>query len=770
MRYLCLRRSGLVVFAVFVGLSALLSTLVSGLTAVQESKETTDAWVTGPPPGTVLTDTTQLTIREGQSAHYSVKLSKQPVYPTDESIEENHTYCTTASPPQGCEWWVMIAVEGVRRQAGTYTPEGDSSPIVSWRPNIGKEFDITNWNQWRDIKITALQDDDDEDEVIEFSHELWDHKAYCPPDLHGGGTPLALVTVRIIDDDRGLPGLSIQDTQVREGGTASFDVTLSQMREQTVTVNYRTAGVTATEDTDYDGESDTLTFAPGDTRKTIEIQTSADDTDEEDETFTVTLSSPSGATLDDGSATGTINDDDGPPELSIMDAEAVDEGLDAAFVVKLEPASGKTVTVAYATADVSAEAGMDYIATNDTLTFQAGDTQKTVDVETINDSIDEPNETFTVELSLPSEATLKDDTGTGTINDNDIAPTLSISDATAFEGNPAQFTVTLTPASGKTVTVNYATADGTGSDRAEAGSDYRPTSDSLEFLPGELHKMITVPTLPDTEDEADETFTLSLSDPSEATIDVNNGIGTGTITDDDEPPELSIQGDTVVEGGTAEFRVTLTPAASGQAVTVDYVTSDGTAEEGQDYDLASGRLTFNDGDSEKTISVTTRQDELEEIEETFLVTLSGPVGATLAIGSATGRITDDDTGGNGNSGSNGNGNNGSNGNSGNGDNGNGGGNGGGTGNGDENGNGGGNGGGTGNGDENGNGGGNGGGTGNGDENGNGGGNGGGTGSGDENGNGGGNGGGTGNGDENGGGGNGGGTGNGDENGNGGGNR
>ena len=186
----CLRWPGLVVFAVVIALSTLLSVLVSGIAATQESKETTDAWVTGPPPGTVLTDKTELTIREGQTAIYRVRLSKAPVYPDDSSIEENQDYCVTANPPQGCEWWVMIAADGARRGNGSYTPEGDNSPIVSWRPTIGREFDSTNWSQWKDFRIMALQDDDDEDEIIEFSHELWDHKAYCPPDLHGGGTPL----------------------------------------------------------------------------------------------------------------------------------------------------------------------------------------------------------------------------------------------------------------------------------------------------------------------------------------------------------------------------------------------------------------------------------------------------------------------------------------------------------------------------------------------------------------------------------------------------
>ena len=222
----------------------------------------------------------------------------------------------------------------------------------------------------------------------------------------------------------------------------------------------------------------TLTFEAGERTKTIPIPTRGDTIDEEDETFTVRLSGPSEATLQNATATGTITDDDGPPALSINNAEA-SEGSPAQFTVTLTPASGKTVTVDYATADGSALAGTDYTAKTDTLIFTSGTTQQTFQVQTREDLIDEPDEMFTVSLSIPSDARLVDHTATGTINDDDDPPTLSIEDTTVGEGNPAQFTVRLTPASGKTVTVDYATADGS----AEKPADYTYTSDSSHLLP-----------------------------------------------------------------------------------------------------------------------------------------------------------------------------------------------------------------------------------------------------------------------------------------------
>ena len=637
MRHLCLRWTGLVVFAVVIALSALLSTLVGPQPHAQnQDKNATDIWVDE--GGNVEASTSTLTIREGETKSYSVRLTKQPHSEADQ------------------EWWVMIVVDGHRRPDGHYPNE--ENPIVSWSPSIGRTFDRGNWNRWKDISITAHQDDDDDDHTIIFSSELWDHDAYCPPDLHGGGTPLAMVTVRIIDDDRGLPGLSIDDEEVEEGGTARFRVTLSQERQQEVTVRYRAHQMqndTAVAGTDFSAVSDTLRFPAGTTQQFIQVETLEDEFDEENETFTVTLSGPSGATVDDGTATGTITDDDGPPALSIADADAVVEGGAALFDVTLTPASGKSVTVAYATMDGTADAPMDYATGSGTLEFAAGDTTKTIRISTINDKLDEPDEEmFTVELSSPSEATLGDATGTGTITDNDALPQLSIGDKSVVEGSTAQFTVTLTPASGRRVTVVYATMDGS----AHAGTDYDSESGTLTFEPGELQMPIDVRTLTDTNSEDDEMFTVELSSPDNATL--ADGTATGTITEV-ALPALSIQDATVVEGGAAEFTVTLTPA-SGQTVTVRYGTSDGTAEAGTDYTRADNRLlTFAANTTVQTISVPTADDTLVEDDETFSVALSSPSGAMLADDTAIGMITDNDTGNGGDGGNGGTGGNGGNG-------------------------------------------------------------------------------------------------------------
>ena len=296
------------------------------------------------------------------------------------------------------------------------------------------------------------------------------------------------------------------DATAVEGQTARFAVRLGPAGEQTVTVRYGTASGTASEGTDYDRGLRHATFAPGETEKTISVQTRGDALDEPDETFTVTLSNPSGATLEDESATGTITDDD-VPSLSITDATAV-EGEKARFAVRLDAAGEQTVRVSYGTASGTATEGTDYSGASGTLTFAPGETEKIISVQTRGDETDEPDETFSVALSDPNGATLQDGTATGTITDDDV-PSLSITDATAVEGEKARFAVRLDAAGEQTVRVSYGTASGT----ATEGTDYSGASGTLTFAPGDTEKIISVQTRGDETDEPDETFTVDAERP-----------------------------------------------------------------------------------------------------------------------------------------------------------------------------------------------------------------------------------------------------------------
>ena len=228
--------------------------------------------------------------------------------------------------------------------------------------------------------------------------------------------------------------------------------------------------------------------------------------------------------------------------LSVADAAATeDAGASLAFVVTLAPAAAETVTVDYATADGTATQDDDYTATNGTLRFAPGETTKTVAVPIVDDSEEDDWETLTLTLSNAVGAELIDAEATGTIRNMedavDPAHSLSIADAAAAEGGSLAFTVTLAPAAGDEVTVDWATADGPSPDGAIAGSDYTAGSGTLIFAAGETSKTVTVAVLDDSADEISETLTLTLSNASGAGI--GDGDATGTLADNDGPAPLT---------------------------------------------------------------------------------------------------------------------------------------------------------------------------------------------------------------------------------------
>ncbi len=202
------------------------------------------------------------------------------------------------------------------------------------------------------------------------------------------------------------------------------------------------------------------------------------------------------------------------------------------FTMTLSGAAVVPVTVTYATANGSAVAGSDYTAVPATvLTFTPGQVSKTVTVNVTGDAIVEPNETFAVNLSGATNASIADSQGVGTIT-NDDATALRISDVSAVEGNTGTktftFTVTLSNPSATNVTVRYATANGT----AVAGTDYTAVPlTTLTFTPGQVSRTVAVVVKGDLLVEPAETFTVALSTPVGATI--ADGVGLGTITNDD---------------------------------------------------------------------------------------------------------------------------------------------------------------------------------------------------------------------------------------------
>ena len=297
----------------------------------------------------------------------------------------------------------------------------------------------------------------------------------------------------------------------------------------------------------------------------------------------------------------------------------------------------------YATADATATSPADYTSAAGTVSFAPGVVTRTFTVPIVGDTLDEFDETFTANLSNPTNATIADNQGIGTITDDDAAPSFSISDQTVTEGDAgsttATFTVSLSAPSGKPVAVDYQTTDAT----ATAPADYAGASGTISLPPGATTSTVDVQVQGDILDEFDETFTVDLLNPVNAPIADDQALG--TITDDDAAPGITVNDISAPEGDvgstTATFIVAL-GAPSALPVTVDVTTQDGTATAPADYDALATSLLFAPGDTSKTVDATVHGDTANEGNETFTLQLSGATNASVSDATGMATILDDD--------------------------------------------------------------------------------------------------------------------------------
>ncbi|MGJ4728833.1 putative Ig domain-containing protein [Luteimonas sp. SDU101] len=278
------------------------------------------------------------------------------------------------------------------------------------------------------------------------------------------GTP-ANATGTILNDD--LPTLSIADVSQSEGnaGTTSFTFTVSLNAPAGaggVSFDIATQDGTALAGSDYTANSLTgQTIPAGSSSYTFTVLASGDTLHEADETFFVNVTNVTGATAGDTQAVGTIVNDEPVPSLSINDV-SLPEGdagtTSATFTVTLSGASSQAVSVNYATANGTAQAGSDYVAASGTLSFSPGATSQTVTVTVNGDIVTEADETYFVNLSTATNATILDASGQGTITNDDIPVTIApvaLANGTAW----AAYSATIS-ASGGTAPYTYAISAG----------------------------------------------------------------------------------------------------------------------------------------------------------------------------------------------------------------------------------------------------------------------------------------------------------------------
>src|SRR5882672_2230341 len=452
--------------------------------------------------------------------------------------------------------------------------------------------------------------------------------------------------------------ISINDVAITEGnsGTKTATFTVSHTGTAAFSVDYATADGTATAGSDYVATSNTLNFAAGSgaaQSQTVSVTINGDATVEPDETFFLNLTNATnGGTILDGQGLGTITNDDATAavgDISIGDV-TITEGNSGTKTATFTVSRTGTAAFAvdFATADGSAAAGSDYVATAGTLSFAAGQATQTVSVTINGDTSVEPNETFFLNLTNATNGgTILDGQGLGTITNDDATAAvgdISIGDVTITEGNSGTKTATFTVSRTGTAAfaVDFATADGS----AAAGSDYVATAGTLSFAAGQATQTVSVTINGDTSVEPNETFFLNLTNATNGGT-ILDGQGLGTITNDDATAavgDISIGDVTISEGDSGTKTATFTVSRTGTAAfAVDFATADGSAAAGSDYVATAGTLSFAAGQATQTVSVTINGDTSVEPNETFFLNLTNATnGGTILDGQGLGTITNDD--------------------------------------------------------------------------------------------------------------------------------
>jgi ELWxxDGT repeat protein len=471
----------------------------------------------------------------------------------------------------------------------------------------------------------------------------------------GVGRGVGLIT----DNDNSTLAIADAGT-IPEGDTgttdATFNITISVPYYRDFTLAYTTVDGTAKAGLDYTAVQGTLFFPKGATQRSLTVPVLGDVLDENNEAFTLVLSNSTGPSIQDGSGTATITDDD--TTISVANASVTEGNTGTStitFTVSTAATGGnKTAfTVDYATeagGTDPATPGADYVTTSGTLSFPAATRTRTFTVTVNGDLIDEPAEHFLVRLSNSTGPVILDGEAVGTINDNDTA-SVTVNNVMVPEGDSgttdAVFTVTASTAYYRDFTVNWSTVAGT----ATEGDDYTASSGTLTFPAGTTTQTVSVLVIGDPLVEADETFEVVLANSTGPAITDSRGLG--TITDDDT---LAIDAADikVVEGDSgstdAVFTVALSKDHTG-TVTVRVATTTGgptppPATSGTDFTpLASTLLTFTPGVNSQTVTVAVIGDTVVEASnESFGLAMTNPTGgAVVARPKALGIILDDDS-------------------------------------------------------------------------------------------------------------------------------
>jgi type IV pilus assembly protein PilY1 len=480
--------------------------------------------------------------------------------------------------------------------------------------------------------------EDDEDFSVLISSL---HVAYDGNDASGTGT--------IANDDQF--GITVNNSSATEGSPVTFTVTLGTETAIALDVTFDASDGTATvADSDYTDAPGSVTFAAGSlagATRTFTVATTGDTKVEDDEDFSVLVSSLHVAyDGNDAGGTGTIANDD-QFGITVNNSSAV-EGSPVTFTVTLNNETDIDLAVTYDASDGSAMvADNDYTDAPGTVTFAAGSlagATQTFTVATTGDAKVEDDEDFSVLVSsLHVAYDSSDATGTGTIT-NDDQFNVTVNNSSAIEGTAVTFIVTLNTDSDVFIDVTYDASDGTAT---VADGDYTDAPGFVSFPAGSVAgvtQTFTVATTGDAKVEDDEDFSVLISS-LHPYYDGNDASGSGTIVNDDQFG-ITVNNGSAVEGSPVTFTVTLN-AETAIPLGVTFDASDGTATVlDSDYTDAPGSVTFAAGSlagATRSFTVATTGDAKVEADEDFSVLVSSLHTAYDGNdASGTGTITNDD--------------------------------------------------------------------------------------------------------------------------------
>ncbi|HDS1205620.1 TPA: retention module-containing protein [Shewanella algae] len=432
--------------------------------------------------------------------------------------------------------------------------------------------------------------------------------------------------------DAPVVGIVADQSSVTEGETAAFTVSIDQVADEDVVVNFTYSGV-AEDGSDFTGVA-SVTIPAGSTSVPLDISTINDGIYEGAEDFTVTIDSVSGADAGIGannSADTTILDAQDAPVVGIVaEQSSVTEGETAAFTVSIDQVADEDVVVNFTYSGV-AEDGSDFTGVA-SVTIPAGSTSVPLDISTINDGIYEGAEDFTVTINSVSgaDATISptESSADTTILDAQDAPVVGIvaDQSSVTEGETAAFTVSIDQVADEDVVVNF-----TYSGVAEDGSDFTGVA-SVTIPAGSTSVPLDISTINDGIYEGAEDFTVTIDSVSgaDASIGANNSADT-TILDAQDAPVVGIVAEqsSVTEGETAAFTVSIDQVAD-EDVVVNFTYS-GVAEDGSDF-TGVASVTIPAGSTSVPLDISTINDGIYEGAEDFTVTISSVSGADASIG------------------------------------------------------------------------------------------------------------------------------------------